>query len=116
MIETVPKIIDKALALEQAGGSSDLANELFAMLLKDLPQFDREIRAAYERRDWKMLQCSVHKLNGAAIYCGVPALRAAAETLEKELKWGNVEAVGHGVDKVLEEIRQVQQHVHLRLA
>ncbi len=116
MIETAPKVIDKELALEQAGGSLELADELFAMLLKELPHFHRGIRAAFESRDWETLQRSVHKLNGAAIYCGVPALKSASERLETKLKRGHTDEVGTDVKDLLEEIHQVQEHAHLRLA
>ena len=116
MIETAPKVIDEELALEQAGGSLELAKELFDMLLKELSQFERVLRAAFECRDWETLQRSAHKLTGAAIYCGVPALKLASETLETKLKRGHTEDVGAYVTHLLEEIHQVQAHAHSRLA
>ncbi|SCZ59005.1 Hpt domain-containing protein [Thiohalomonas denitrificans] len=115
MMETALKVIDNELALEQAGGSLELAHELFAMLLKELPQFDSGIQAAFERCDWETLQQSVHKLTGAAIYCGVPALKSASERLDKKLKRGQNDDVGPDVDNLLEEIHRVQEHAHLRI-
>jgi two-component system sensor histidine kinase BarA len=100
--------IDMSLALQQAGGSRELAEELFGMLLRELPMFERGIRAAFERSDLETLQRAVHKLHGAAIYCGVPALRHAAETLERALKRGETDRLEDQVVQLVDQIQRVQ--------
>ncbi|WP_303902677.1 Hpt domain-containing protein [Thiohalomonas denitrificans] len=115
MIDLAPQVIDNELALEQAGGSLELARELFAMLLKELPQFECGIRAKFQSREWARLQQSVHKLTGAAIYCGVPALKFSSERLDRKLKRGLIDDVDTDVEHLLKEIRRVQEYAHLRL-
>lgn len=107
--------IDMKLALQQAGGSRELADELFAMLLRELPMFERGLRAAFERRDLDTLQRTVHKLHGAALYCGVPALRQAAEALEISLKRGDAGRLDQQVTQLVDELQRVQVHAHERL-
>jgi two-component system sensor histidine kinase BarA len=104
------------LALQQAGGSRELAEELFAMLLHELPMFVRGVQAAFDRRDLETLQRTVHKLHGAAIYCGVPALRHAAETLERALKRGETDELEQQVAELIGEIQRVQAHAEERMA
>lgn len=87
MNATMP-VFDRELALQRAGGSQDLAEELFSMLLKDLPDFRKRIETAYSTNNVRLLLEIVHKLNGAATYCGVPALKAAAHQSETALKQG----------------------------
>ena len=106
-MNAVVKVIDKELALERAGGNAQLAEELFAMLLQELPQHRNNIQAAVAGSDYTVLQQHVHKLNGSATYCGVPALKAAADSLEINLKRGRVEQVPGGVSEILDEIARV---------
>ena len=106
-MNAVLKVIDKDLALQRAGGNAQLAEELFAMLLQELPAHRSNIQTALSAQDYSTLQQQVHKLNGSATYCGVPALKAAAETLEVHLKRGELEQAKPGVQEIMEEISRV---------
>jgi two-component system sensor histidine kinase BarA len=69
-----------------AAGKTDLAEELFSMLLEALPDDLNNIRLFWRSGDLDALLECVHKLHGATRYCGVPELRMAAEQLEIGLK------------------------------
>lgn len=101
------KVIDKDLALQRAGGNAQLAAELFNMLLQELPQQRSAIEAALAAGDYPSLQHLVHKLNGSATYCGVPALKAAADSLESNLKRGETTHAASGVAIIIEEIERI---------
>ena len=79
-------IVDIPLALEQAGGSAELAKELFGMLLADLPGLQERLNQAFESGDRQALWDHTHKIHGSTAYCGVPALREAAHAMEKAIK------------------------------
>lgn len=109
------RTIDTALALERAGGNHDLARELYQMLQADLPGYMAKIQQLSANGDYTTLLEVVHKLNGSSTYCGVPALREAASTLEDDLKAGIEAAYASGVSQVLEEIKRLQQTPELNL-
>lgn len=100
-------VFDRELALQRAGGSRELAEELFAMLLRDLPDFRSRIEAAHADADTPRLIEIIHKLNGAATYCGVPALKAAAHQSETALKQGQHDLYASLHQQLLNEIEQV---------
>lgn len=102
-------IVDTDLALERAGGNQDLARDLFQMLQNELPNYLSSIQGHFESANHAALVEAVHKLNGASTYCGVPALKEAASTLESNLKQGNESSYAEGVALVLKEIRRLQQ-------
>ena len=93
-----------------------MQDELFGMLLQELPSFDRGLRAAHARGDVETLVQTVHKLNGAAIYCGVPALKHAAERLESDIKGGRLGRVDGLLAALLDEIDRVQKYAKERPA
>jgi len=103
------RVVDEALALERAGGNADLARELYQMLQKELPVYQEDLQNHFHHGDMEALLNAVHKLNGSATYCGVPALKAAAESLETDMKRGVEEAYRPGLDILLTEIERVQQ-------
>lgn len=100
-------IIDRDLALERAGNNLDLARELFSMLLKELPEYRQSIPELYTAGNLSTLQERVHKLNGAATYCGVPELKAAAADFESRLKRGEDTAYETDVQGLLAAIDRV---------
>ena len=81
-----PEIYDSEVAIKQAGGDTALAEELFGMLVGELPEYLHKIGAQSEERDYNQLQETVHKLNGATRYTGVPALSTAANQFEQALR------------------------------
>ena len=76
--------IDESIRL--AAGKSDLAEELFSMLLEQLGPDAERIEALWQAGQTDELLDCVHKLHGATRYCGVPELREAAEHFETGLK------------------------------
>jgi len=79
-------LFDKDLALKQAGGNTDLAKELFEMLIKDLPISQQAMNSAHIKKDKEGLWEATHKIHGGTAYCGVPDLKAACKALEDEIK------------------------------
>ena len=82
-------IHDPALALELAGGDAELAADLMAALLDGLPDEIESLRACLAESDWPGLAEYAHQLRGATRYCGVPALDAAIEALERAARVGD---------------------------
>jgi two-component system sensor histidine kinase BarA len=109
------RAVDEKLALERAGGNPELARELYQMLQNELPEYLSRLPALYAEENLGSLQEAVHKLNGSATYCGVPALKAAAESMESSLKRGEQQAYEEGLKAVLNEIQRVLQTPELPL-
>ncbi|WP_166251530.1 response regulator [Marinobacter salicampi] len=78
--------VDVEESVRLAAGKTDLAEELFSMLLEQLQGDLRAIRSNWEKNDLAVMLEVVHKLHGATRYCGVPELRHVAEHLEAGLK------------------------------
>ncbi|HEA25875.1 MAG TPA: hypothetical protein ENH92_02005 [Ectothiorhodospiraceae bacterium] len=90
------EIFDSEVAIKQAGGDAGLAEELFGMLVNELPDYHHKIDAQHEKSNYDMLLETVHKLNGATRYTGVPALSAAANQFEQALR----DDANHDYDKL----------------
>jgi two-component system sensor histidine kinase BarA len=109
------RAVDGQLALERAGGNADLAHELYQMLQNELPYYQSRLPALYASGDISTLQETVHKLNGSATYCGVPALKAAAEGMEIHLKRGEQASYETDLSELLVEIQRVLESPTLPL-
>jgi two-component system sensor histidine kinase BarA len=96
------KIIDWMLADQLANGDHEFAVEMIDSLIECIPEFQQNLKKAFERHDDDALKKVAHKLHGAACYTGTPRLKLAAKRLE--LEEGNIKAAYDDLIKVLEEI------------
>lgn len=70
---------DEADGLARAGGKTELADKLLALLIDSLPQEKTALTHAWQAQDLTALNDTAHRLLGATRYTGVPALRQALE-------------------------------------
>ncbi len=94
----------RARAVRIAGGSPALADELFAMLMEDLPEQRATLVEALREGDHERLRGCAHQIHGAAAYCGVVRLRDAARALESALARGEAEAAPALTESLLAEV------------
>ncbi|RAW07437.1 histidine kinase, partial [Halomonas elongata] len=85
--------VDLALGTRLAGGREALAHQLLDQLIASLDETEANIRDATARGDDEALLNTIHALNGACRYCGVPRLALLVETLETRLRSRGGEAV-----------------------
>ena len=102
-------VLDSQLAIDNAGGSIELARDLHRMLQDELPQYLNRIRTSYQQQDYAQLSLDVHKLNGSATYCGVPALKRAAHAFDSHLKQHADEHYAADLGNLLTQIERVMQ-------
>lgn len=101
------KVIDIPLALEQAAGNEQLAKELFEMLLKELPGLKQKLTIAIRENDLQGCREHTHKLYGSTAYCGVPALREAAQFMERSVKAEDITQIEEKFSLLAREIERV---------
>lgn len=101
---------DPQEALKLAGGNNELATELFAMLMVELPNYEEKIKQALEQDDIKDLKYHTHKINGATSYCGVPKLRHAASILEAKIDSNELNTLSDDTQLVLKAITELIEY------
>ena len=103
------EIFDNTTAIKQAGGNTELARDLFTMLLKELPEHRASIQQALNSHQSSLSDCnifwdSVHKLHGATAYLGIPALRNSCKELEDHIKQRHHKDIENAVAQLLQQI------------
>lgn len=105
---TVP-VYDRNLAIRIAGGHPSVAAELLALLIQDLPLQTEALNQAYTGGNLEELRQLAHRLHGSASYCGTPALKRAAETLESVLLEAKTDSLCESYAQVLAEIDRLME-------
>ena len=105
--KTMSDIFDKQQALEQAGDDPALAKDLLQMLLAELPELLVKLKDALADNDHTALWDHAHKIHGSTAYCGVPALKAAAYSMEQLIKDEMVAEYFAGVEIIDAEIERL---------
>ncbi|MEE8428289.1 MAG: response regulator [Gammaproteobacteria bacterium] len=94
-------------ALEPVGGNQQLAQEMRALLLLELPEHQEQLRKSYANHDLEALARHAHKLHGSAAYCGVPNLKECVARLEKEALQRHSELIPRTLNKTLNAIQEL---------
>ncbi len=100
-------VYDHQLAIELAGGNEQLAQELFPMLMAELPTHRENLSTAQHTNNLQDLKKYIHKLHGGAKYCGVPALRQAAADFEYIIDNQQLENIDNAYDSVIKAIEDL---------
>ena len=104
----VQTIFSSKIALQHANGTVSLAVEMFEMLIASLKTEKQNIITFWEIESLDDLLETIHKLHGAARYCGIPALRAALEQFETSLKANRSGEFPSAMRKVTTEITRLE--------
>ncbi|MGY3904428.1 two-component sensor histidine kinase BarA [Aeromonas lusitana] len=103
--------IDWSLAVRQAAGKTELAQEMLRMLLASFDEVEPLLEAALagEADDAEVL-AQLHRLNGGCAYSGVPGLQRLLSQLEQQLRDGvpvsELEPELLELQDALEQVRQ----------
>lgn len=80
-----PRPVDIQQCLILSKQRPELAREMLAMLLEQLPPLKEQMQAAASQQDWQTLGELNHGLKGNCCYTGVPYLQRAVVALQDEL-------------------------------
>jgi two-component system sensor histidine kinase BarA len=100
-------VVDYAEAIDKAGGNTELAKELFGMLLQELPSLRDQLQAAMEQENLQAIWDHAHKIHGSTAYCGVPVLRQAAGAMETAIKTQQMDAIRDRFTTLDEAVQQL---------
>ncbi|MEH6498865.1 MAG: response regulator [Pseudoalteromonas distincta] len=113
MINDTPanqRILDREEGLRLAAGKANLAEELLAMLITGLPGERVLIEQHMSQGNNDALLDVVHRLHGAARYCGVPQLRECCLQAETALKKeADIQVAVSQLIEAIEQLRQAYQ-------
>lgn len=100
-------VYDREASIRLAGGNEQVADDLLAMLLAELPRQQRGLQEAFREGNMEELGRIAHKLHGSACYCGVPALRAAAARLDASATTADRETIAAALEQLDREITRL---------
>lgn len=104
-IASKPSTFDWSESMRLSKNKPDLATDMLKMLLESLPETSKKIETARQNQNWQDLLEVTHKLHGGSCYCGVPALRLAAKSLEETLHKKALSNANDLTDHLLKEIQ-----------
>lgn len=104
------KVIDLKQPQEKFGYNEETAKEMLKMFMDSLNGFKIAIEEAHQKSDLEILRFHVHKLQGGAIYCGVPRVLEAARELETAINEKHaIDRINQLYSQLLEEILTLQE-------
>lgn len=108
-------VYDEQLANRLATGNRPLARQMLDKFGQELPGQLARIHDNFQKGDLLAVYEEVHRVNGSAIYCGTPALRAAAEVLEQALDQEDHDTIAMKLEVFQNKAKVVLQYLAAEL-
>jgi len=103
MSETLA-VLDRQKAIQLVSGNKELADDLLAMLIKELPEYKKTIQKELENQNKEELRKIIHKIHGGLRYLGAPALMDIVSQTDSQLFDLTDEQLNTNVIKIYREI------------
>ena len=110
-----PFVLDKNKALQIVSGNEALAEELLAMLVKELPGYKDSMQKELDNGNKEELRKIVHKLHGGLRYVGAPALLEITSHTDQHLFELSDEQLRESLIQISDEIDRVLEKQHYNL-
>lgn len=98
-------IFDAQLGVQLTFGDAEIWNTVLGMLFDSLPDYSAKLTAA--RHNMEDLRQTAHKLVSASCYTGTPAMKYAAQQVERLAKAGKTDAATEALDMLLQQIERL---------
>lgn len=100
-------VIDTAFLLKQSRGNTSFVQQTLNMLQKELISRQPELARLIEAESWEELRQIIHKIHGAASYCGTQPLKQAAHDMESALIEQRIDDIGPHWQTLNQRINEV---------
>lgn len=100
-------VLDYQNALELVSGNHNLADELLAMLIKLLPDYQRKIEKLQKNNDRPALKIIIHKIHGGLGYLGTPALLEIISETDQNFFEFNDEELNNKIKQIMIEFSRI---------
>ncbi len=101
------ELVDWKAALKSTGGDRELLRELIDLFLKALPQWQSELRRAFDQSDSALLQRTAHILKGSLSQLGATSTCEIAQRLETCGKENQLATAGNDLGKLEAQLEQL---------
>ena len=103
--------VDIKLSLDLAANNESLLQQIFEILLRDIPHHKEQLSNAVRQLDYAKLSAIAHKIHGTTCYACLPRLKSQVESIQQQLSQESYSLVEVAVDAMIEELEQVRLQV-----
>jgi len=111
--DTVSVNIRQSLGL--AANNESLLQQLFRILLRDIPGHKDQLSATTRQLDYEKLSTVVHKIHGVTCYASLPRLKAQVLSIQQQLAEESYSFIEVAVDSMIDELEQIRLQIEMYL-
>ena len=100
-------VVDWELAMKLAGNNQDIAKEILALFIKNIPGELTAINQSFQNKNYQEMGKQLHKLHGALCYCGLPRIKMLVAQLESSLKNNVTDDLSAHVELLNQEVNDL---------
>jgi two-component system sensor histidine kinase BarA len=103
--------VDIKLSLDLSANNESLLQQIFVILLRDIPHHKDQLSNAAQQLDYEKLSTIIHKIHGVTCYACLPRLKLQVESIQQKLAQESYLHLEVAVDAMIEELEQIRLQV-----
>lgn len=109
-LDTLP-VIDWDVSLKLAGNQKELADDILAMLIANLPEEVAVIKQLNAEKNYQELRKHVHKMRGALSYSGLSRIKNLIGRIETDLKTNIIVSLPSSIQQLDTELQHLLEQL-----
>ena len=102
-------ILNLQAALKVVSGNKQLADDLLAMFIKEIPNYIQSVQTLLQEGDKEELKAVVHKIHGGLRYLGAPALMAVVSQTDAGLFDLSDAELNEDINRMVFEMERIKE-------
>jgi two-component system sensor histidine kinase BarA len=107
--------VDFKQSLDFAANNESLLQQIFGILLHDIPHHKDQLTNAARQLDYAKLSRIAHKIHGITCYTSLPQLKMQVASIQQQLAQESYSLLEVTVDEMIEELEQIRLQIKMYL-
>jgi len=98
-------------SLALAAGNELLLEQIFKILLREIPDHQHQLSTAKKESDHVKLSATIHKIHGITCYTSLPRLKKQVMSIQQQLGQNSLTPIDHSIETIIKELEKIRNQV-----
>lgn len=103
--------VDVEGSLSLCADNASLLNQIFEILLREIPGYRNQLNGAQEQSDNSRIALIIHKIQGVTCYVSLPVIREQALEIQRVLSKNPDQDVKSRIQDIIKELHEIEKRV-----
>jgi two-component system sensor histidine kinase BarA len=101
-------------SLALAAGNESLLEQIFKILLREIPDHQQQLSNAVTESDHAKLSATIHKIHGITCYTSLPRLKKQLMSIQQQLGQKPLTQIDNSIETIIKELEKIKNELQAR--